>query len=172
MSSSDEDASDLPRQSDRDELKRRTFLVMKSSVLTDEVEQGGVTSTTNDLDSGNSLPDSQAQNNLNFSGVVMEEEAEYTHNALKDQPADKERARQSSAEDSEDPLSVPSRKKFKKSKAETKKTLEEPANSKVDYNEREEALLERVDEIIDGMKSMFEALEALKTDHKILKKCI
>ena len=144
---------------------------METSVLTDEVEQGqgGVTSTTNDLDSDNSLPDSQAQN---FSGVVMEEEAECTHNALEDQPADKERARQSSAEDSEDPLSVPSRKKIKLSKAETKKTLEEPANSKVDYNRREEALLGRVDEIIDGMKSMFEALEALKIDHKILKKGI
>ena len=29
-----------------------------------------------------------------------------------------------------------------------------------------EALLERADKIIDGMKPMFEALEAVKTDHK------
>ena len=129
MFSSDEDDSDVPGDSDLDQLEQST-----ARVVTDEVEGGDVTSTTND-------PNAQAQKNFNFSGVVMKEEAEDTHNALKKRPANNKRMRQSSAEDSESeaPSSVPGGKKSKmsKAKAKTRGTLEEPTNSKVELQENE-----------------------------------
>ena len=127
MFSSDEDDSDVPGDSDLDQLEQST-----ARVVTDEVEGGDVTSTTND-------PNAQAQKNFNFSGVVMKEEAEDTHNALKKRPANNKRMRQSSAEDSEAPSSVPGGKKSKmsKAKAKTRGTLEEPTNSKVELQENE-----------------------------------
>ena len=129
MFSSDEDDSDVPGDSDLDQLEQST-----ARVVTDEVEGGGVTSTTND-------PNAQAQKNFNFSGVVMKEEAEDTHNASKKRPANNKRMRQSSAEDSESeaPSSVPGGKKSKmsKAKAKTRGTLEEPTNSKVELQENE-----------------------------------
>ena len=114
--------------------------------------------TTIDANSVDSVPNAQAENNANPSGVVMEEKAPKleidksklfsqmddtfardTHDALKHQPGNKKRTRQSSVDDSEGPLSVslPRREKKLKKKAKSKSTLEEQANSKPESPEHE-----------------------------------
>ena len=156
----DDDDSDSVGDSDITLGQLEQILVLGS---TEQIEASGDTTTsTSDINSGDSLHKPQAQKKVYFSGVVMEEETEApeleidksklfsqmddtfardTHDAVKHRPVYKRRTRQcsdrSSTGDSEDPstVSLPRGKRLKKTKS--KSTLEEQANSKPEIPEHE-----------------------------------
>ena len=120
-------------------------MVPVGSIQIEQIEADGTTTNVNTV---NSLADVQAENNINFSVVVMEEEAEKpklnidktklfsqmndifakdTHNALKHRPVYQKRTRQS-PEDSKEPVSSPSKKKLKVKEAKVEKTSKAKTN--------------------------------------------
>ena len=112
-----------------EEDKLEQGMVPVGSIQIEKIEDDGTTTNVNNV---NSLADQQAENNLNFSVAVMEEEekpklnidknklfsqmnnnfAKDTHNVLKHRPVYQKRTRQS-PEDSKEPVSSPSKKKLK-----------------------------------------------------------
>ena len=119
-------------------------MVPVGSIQIEQIEADG---TTTNVNSVNSLADVQAENNINFSVVVMEEEekpklnidktklfsqmndifAKDTHKALKHRPVYQKRTRQS-PEDSKEPVSSPSKKKLKVKEAKVEKTSKAKTN--------------------------------------------
>ena len=116
-------------------------MVPVGSIQIEQIEADGTTTNVN------SLADQQAENNINFSVVVMEEEekpklnidktklfsqmndifAKDTHNALKHRPVYQKRTRQS-PEDSKEPVSSPSKKKLKVKEGKVDKTSKAKTN--------------------------------------------
>jgi len=123
-------------------------MVQVQSIQIEQIEADG---TTTNLDPVNSAEVQAAENNINFSVVVMEEEAEKpklnidktklfsqmndtfakdTHNALKSRPVYQKRTRQA-PEDSKEPLSSPSKKKLKVKEAKIERGAK-PKNGSVE----------------------------------------
>merc|ERR550519_1699701 len=120
-------------------------MVQVQSIQIEQIEADG---TTTNLDPVNTAEVQAAENNINFSVVVMEEEAEKpklnidktklfsqmndifakdTHNALKHRPVYQKRTRQS-PEDSKEPVSSPSKKKLKVKEGKVDKTPKAKTN--------------------------------------------
>ena len=136
-------------------------MVPVGSIQIEQIEADG---TTTNVNSVNSLADMQAENNINFSVVVMEEEAEKpklnidktklfsqmndifakdTHNALKHRPVYQKRTRQS-PEDSKEPVSSPSKKKLKVKEAKVEKTSKAKTNLMAELENSEPKMEEDV----------------------------
>ena len=162
---------------------------------TEEVEAVGddasaTTFTTADINSVDSPPKPQAQKKGCSSVVVIEEVAATpkleidksklvsqmtdtfardTNDALKHQPGNKRSARESSAENSEDPSSVklPREKRLKKENS--KSTLEEQANSKPEIPEHEfkDVVRELNVELKQNLKEQGETIAKMKLEVEV-----